>query len=436
MKVDFLASSSKDPDATWASSSRLINWYREPVGDKIVLKSVLGTQALATLPGVFCRAMAVIEGLFYIVHGGGLWRVASTGDATLLGAIDDSEQTSISGNNGKVTIVANGKYYVWDGETLSQPEAGAFSDFGSVSFIGQLTVLTERNGRRVQWSAVADPSTLDGLDFATTESRDDDNLRSLPIAGGLWIFKQQSIERWYQEGTEIRALPGGTIDKGLKAFNLLTPLPDGCFFIGTDNKAYLVRGGQLERASTVPVETSISKENPARVFFYEDEGHEFCVITYPNRPAWVWDIATGEWHERAEGDNLGPWTAAAAVGALGAFYICDNLGNVLLLTRNNMDATGPLVRRAVSATFGSGERFKVNSLQINGRVGSPATVVLRMSRDKGETWGQPRYKSLGAVGEYRTRPIFRGLGQFFDATIELTISDPVDVGLDSAAFVA
>lgn len=438
MKVEFVGQSARDADNAWANSSRLLNLYREPVGDdRTVLKGVLGTEAFAVVTGATCRAAEAIAGTMYVAQGGRLWSVSSAGVATNLGAINDSAETSISGNNGKVTVTAGGAYYVWDGSTLTTPTAGAFSDFGSVTFFGQLTVLTERGGRRVQWSNVAEPTTLDGLNFATTESRDDDNLRVLPIAGGLWFFKEKSIERWYQNGADIAAVPGGTIETGLKAYNLLTALPNGAFFIGQDGKAYLVQGGQMQPVSTVAIETSIKSETPARCFYYQDEGHEFCVIQFAGRPAWVFDVSTGSWHERAEGTDLGAWTAEACVGAYGAFFACTPSG-IYKLTRNSVDVSGPLVRRAVGKTFQSGERFKVNQLRFFGKVGTAASAVtleLRMSRDDGNTWTLPKDRSMGALGEYGTEIVFRALGQFRQATAEVTITNPYDVTLDAVAFV-
>lgn len=437
MKIEFVGQSARDSDSTWSNSSRLLNFYREPVGDsKIILKSVLGTEAFATVTGATCRAAEAVAGNLYVAQGSRLWRVTPAGVVTDLGPIADGP-TTISSNNGQVTVTAGGNYYLWDGSTLSEPTAGAFSEFGSVTFLGQLTVLTELNGRRVQWSDVADPDTLDGLNFATTETRDDNNLRALPIAGGIWFFKEQSIERWYQDGSDLAAVPGGTIDTGLAGVDLITSLPDGAFFVGRDGKVYLVRGGQMQPVSTVPVETSVAYEDPLRCFYYQDEGHEICVIQFADRPSWCFDISTREWHERTEGNNLDQWTAQTCVQFNGGFYAFAPQG-IYRLTRNNVDATGPLIRRAVGRTFGGEGRFKINLLKFNATVGRsevPVLMELRMSRDEGNTWGLPIIRDLGALGGYGREITYRQLGQYRQATAEVTISNAREVTLDSVAFV-
>jgi len=62
-------------------------------------------------------------------------------------------------------------------------------------------------------------------------------------------------------------------------------------------------------------------------------------------------------------------------------------------------------------------------------------VMLRVSDDHGETWGQPKMRSLGALGHYGTQIVYRNLGQFRSCTVELSGSSPVDAPIDATAFV-
>jgi hypothetical protein len=58
-------------------------------------------------------------------------------------------------------------------------------------------------------------------------------------------------------------------------------------------------------------------------------------------------------------------------------------------------------------------------------VTNPSTpqVVLRFSDDGGHTWSNEKYSTLGRVGEYLKRVIFRRLGTSRDRVYELTYSD-------------
>ena len=436
---DFFGQSQQDSDNIQANTARLFNCYLSDAGDgKAVMKSCLGMATFATLTGIACRAMERVDGIIYAVHGGRLWRVSQAGAATNLGAIADSAETTISGNNGKVTICAGGRYYVWDGATLTEPTTGAFANFGSVTFLGQLTVLTEANGRRVQWSEVADPETLNGLSFATTETRDDDNVRAMVFGSELWIFKTRSIERWAQDGAGLYAIPGAVMGRGIKAFGLLTEMDEGGFFIGSDNRAYIVgQGGAMQVVSNAAVQTSIKQDDPQTCFYYQDEGAEFCVITFLNRPAWCFDMSIGAWHERGEAE-YGAWTATQAVSAYNNFYVGTTLGAVNILRRNNVDTTGPMIRRAVGRTLDSnGQDFTVSLLQIRGRAGftSNPTMMLRVSRDRGATWGAPREVSMGAIGQTDARAIWRMLGRGEYFTPEISMSDPRECPIETVAMI-
>lgn len=452
MLLEFVGQSSRDADFIAASPERLVNLYPEPLPEggraRFQLKSVLGAEEWVSLPGVFIRAIeaigytdsGAIRSALYAVIGGKLYEISQAGGYTEIGAVADDEMTTLAGHDGALTAVAGGTYYLWDGASLTQPTAGAFSDFGSVEFLGGYTILTQRGGRMFQWSALADPSDLPGLNFATAEARDDALLRAIAVSGNLWLFKTSSIEIWARTGLAneeaFAMMPGGVIERGLAGFNLVTKVPDGAFFVGSDGKAYITAGAQLRPVSTPAVETAIQQGTPTHCFYYTDEGHEFCVVRFRDRPAWVFDIATGLWHERATG--TGAWRATGAVKAYGAWRAGDDLGRVATLGRLNRDVNEPLVREATSRTLYAGPRFRVPSVEFYGRVGRsaltrPAKMMVRFSRDGGLTWGAEREVSMGRQGHYEQRMVLRSVGQCRSLTARVRITDPADLTLLSVA---
>jgi hypothetical protein len=64
--------------------------------------------------------------------------------------------------------------------------------------------------------------------------------------------------------------------------------------------------------------------------------------------------------------------------------------------------------------------------------GADPQIMLRLSRDGGETWGAPVSMAAGRQGEYQTRAIARRLGQARDTVFEVTVSDPVSWALVQA----
>lgn len=438
--LEFVGQSAQDSDAIFAQTSRLVNLYREPVvaagQSQFVLKSVLGMVSLADTGQLLARCMTTMSGNLFAVVNDKLFEVAPAGSLFNRGDVIVGEECSIASNNGTVTVAGEGRYYIWDGSSISQPTAGEFSDFGSVTFLGNYTFLTQRNGRKFCWSDLADASTLPALNFATAEGRDGDLIRAVNINGNLWLFKAESHEIWAltgQSGAEaVSRLGGGVRDIGLKAYNLITLLDGGGFFVGDDGICYLVSGASLQPVSIPAVETAIGAETPKSCFYYEDEGHKICVVRFRNRPAWCYDLSTGEWHERAEGTNLDGWTATSSALLGGSWVVGTENGGINTLSRVNADLGLAMRRTAVSRTlYLEGQRFGVSALEFRGRfgradLGRDAECFIRVSRDNGLTWGQPISRSLGDLGEYGKRLIYRRLGSGRQFTVEWNMADASD----------
>lgn len=468
--VEWIGSTREDSDAGQLSPARLVNLYREPIGDgKFSLKSVLGMNRMTGLAPSISQAMDVVGNSVYAVSGGDVYRISGRSAENLFSA-SPRGQASISGNNGSVIVVAGGDYYHWDGATRTRPTTATIDQPGSVDFIGQRTILTELNGRLIQWSAVADGTSFDGLDFATAEARDDNILRGAVINNIYWVFGETSIEQWALTGGTnfIAPLPGRVVDIGLESFELFTKVPNGAFFVGNDGIAYFTDGSSMSPVSSRAVETSIEQNNPTHCFYYQDEGHKFCVIRFEDRPAWVYDLSAGEWHERAQGTDLGPWQVRHGMYHDGSSYVIAGAGDVCILRRTNTDFGSTLLRLGISGSLGNdGNRFSVDALRFipvtgRGRLGGTgisgsgqtgaagdgmsqaisvgkevavrdASISLRTSRDFGETWGNRRSRSIGGLGNYYTRVNFRMLGQFRQFTAEITMSDPVEAPLSTLA---
>lgn len=440
MIIDFVGASRQDSDNIAASPSRLINLYREQVGDRFVLKGVPGQVLFSDIDDVLGRAVGEVGGNLYAVTGSALYSVGMGGLASNLGAVADDVDTFISGYASNVLISAGGNYYVYDGGSLSTITGGAFSDIGSVAFVGGYAVLTERNGSRFQWSDLQDPTTLNPLYFATAEGVDDILLRAMELNGNLYLFGTETTEVWYNAGgsgaTAFIRAAGGLINKGLLSAGLVTSFGDGMFMVANDGIVYLFSGSGLSPVSTAGVETAIAEETPTRCFYYEDEGHKFMVLRFANRPAWVFDVRTGEWHERATGLGIDAWDVVDAVKAYGGWKAIDINAQVVSLTgETDLDQT--IIKRAVSKTFeGGGERFRASRIIARARsgfhsLGRDMNLIARFSGDRGVTWGPQKSRSLGDTGEYSGRAVWRSQGLFRTLTMELTLGDSTDAPIYS-----
>ena len=413
-KLEFVGQSARDSDNVAAAPSRLLNCYREPTAEgRYVLKPVLGLDQFTDLGGVFVRAMETVDGKLFAACGGDLFEILADGTSLNRGTIGDGF-TTIAGNNGVVTVTVDGLYWVWDGMTLAQPATGAFSSFGAVEYFGNYTILTELDGRRWQWSDIADATNLPGLNFSTADGKDDNLLRPFVIGGRLYLWKETSHEVWYLTGeagaNAFERQVGGVQDVGLKSAGLIVRIPGAAFLVGDDNRAYLA-GGPLQPVSTTAVETAITQGSPTACITYEDEGHTFCAIIFSDRPAWVFDIATGEWHERAEGIGNISWSVAATAKWVGVWYAGRDDGLVFTI-EGSTDGSAPITKEAVSRTLEFDDRRIVRDVELFPRRGiETGGITLSVSRD-GVTWGSEKQRDVGPLGDMEHRVNWRNLGMF------------------------
>ena len=64
--------------------------------------------------------------------------------------------------------------------------------------------------------------------------------------------------------------------------------------------------------------------------------------------------------------------------------------------------------------------------------GSDPQVMMQYSDDGGKTWSHEKWRSIGSIGRYKHRSIWRRLGQFRSRIFRWVIADPVKVVVLSA----
>ena len=64
--------------------------------------------------------------------------------------------------------------------------------------------------------------------------------------------------------------------------------------------------------------------------------------------------------------------------------------------------------------------------------GNNPQAMLRWSNDGGSTWSNEHWVSIGKIGKYKNRAIWRRLGQSRDRIFEVVVSDPVNFVIVSA----
>lgn len=473
-RVEFAGQSVRDNATTGANPTRLVNLYREPTGDGYVLRSVPGMAAWADLGTPLMRDLQVVGASLYAAAGGRLWKIRKSGSVIDCGAIGNETETNISSNGGAVLVASGGVLRVYQDATLTETAVAPFSDIGSVAYCGNYSIVTELHGKRLAWSDLADPTTWPGLNFATAGIVDEDIVRAIVLSDVVFIFGATSCERWSVTGqadaNAFARINGGNIDIGLPYYACIARFPGGFGFVGSNGTVNLWLG-DIVAIGTPAVNAAIAANTPRSMLYYEARGHGFLALTFTDRPAWVYDMATKEWHERAEEQN-DPWSARASAFFDGAWRVGSDLGAVARLSPYCEDLGAPLIRRVVGRRFrmdkpgtlalveafprkgtddesvadlglymasGDGEAMFERELGpvllAPGWDSGPAKIGLRVSGDGGKTFSHLRLRDVGERGDYANRVTWRALGWHRSVTVEFSLSSIFDVPLEAAAVV-
>lgn len=440
--ITFAGQSARDASSPASQTARLLNLWREPVpsGGKTqhLLRAAQGMEQLAALPGVFAKDLFEVDGAVIALVGNGLSKVSTDG-VLPIGTVASSETGQIGRNGKYVTVVSGGRYYVWNPDTLAltEPAAGPITALASVGYLAGRTLLGEAGGTRFCWSDIGDPYTLNGLNFASAEQRDDKLVRLMVVNGAIMLLGERSTEMWAatgQGGAAAFGLLGGSIvDRGLRAFELVCAVEGGMFLVGNDGLAYLVAGNSWTALSSAAVNTAIKEGDAKACVYWEDRGHKFAAITFGDRPAWVYDFTTGEWWERCEGAG-DPWRATASARFDGGFVVGLDNGSLYRLTNAAQDLGAALFRQATSfPVFNGGKWFTLAKAEFFMGQGFEAQASIMLEIGRGETFGPVRHKAIGGLGEFGKPVVFRALGRHRMAVARLTITDPVDIPIYSDA---
>lgn len=430
----FAAESALHEDQRAMTTERVVNMFAEaaPGRQPVTLRSCPGLEHQKFLRRGRVWAMLSAHGYLYASVSGRLIRWDGT-SAVDLGGISNA-RTTMAANLTEVGIVAGENYYVWDGSALTQVSAGAFTSYGSIDYLDGYFILTQEGGQRFSVTGVNDGKTIDALDFSSAD-RSPDNLRKVLSSNGLlWLFGEETVEAWQNIGAAdfpFSRLPNTIIEKGVRTAEEASVLDNTVFWLSPENRVYRNTEFTPTKISTHAVDVSLEGRS-AVCFPYQYDGHDFFVVRFTNRPAWVYDAATQSWHERATGAQLGPWEVTATAFHQGRWYAGTIDGN-LCMFGGYQDRGQTLRREAISRNVtNGGNRFVVNHVDVRCEAGTGGNAMASFSRDGGRTFSVERQRSLGAVGKYGQRTQWRRLGQSREFAMKLACTDPVDFAIYGA----
>jgi hypothetical protein len=421
-----------------------------------------GLRLLCTLAESPVRGLhRASNGELYAVGGNKLYQISSSWVATELGTLDTTSGAVSMADNGTYVVVVDGT----SGYTF-QMATDTFAEINDANFYpaDQVTFqdgyfLFNKSGTGIFFHTELNDVTFSGTDIATVEGSPDSLIGLISANQNLYLLGSQSTEVFYNTGdaaSTFQRIQGAISSVGCAAAHTIARLDGAVYFLGGDEHGfgivYRMKGYQAERISTAAVEGVIRDLDPttistARAWVYQDGGHSFYCLNLPGAEAtWVYDAATGLWHERCYRDlfDLERHRADCHANAHGEHVVGDyETGALYALDPDTYtDNTTPIVRMRTAPHFSQGLKFiRHNRFQLDMETGvgldgsgngTDPQAILQWSDDGGHTWSNERYADIGAIGQKKTRVVWRRLGSSRDRVYRVTVADPVKVVLIGA----
>jgi len=458
-----------------AADDRMVNMFPEaiPEGGKMpaYLQRAPGLkflQSVGTGPIRGLWAHQTNGSDFYVVSGQEVYKLSSTSATPqLLGAVNGTGPVSIADNGTQIFFACNPDAFIYN-ETLGTFAKVTDPDFPgavTVAYLDGYFVFNQPNSQLLWVTQLLDGTQVDPLDFSSAEGSPDGIVAVIADHRELWVFGTDSTEVWYDAGLAgfpLTRIEGAFNEIGCVAAYSVAKLDNSLFWLGTDARGqgivYRANGYTGARVSTHAVEWQIQQYatmSDAVAYTYQQDGHSFYVLNFPTaNTTWVFDVATQVWHERA-GLTGGVFTRQRANNQCnfgGTIVVGDfENANIYALDLNTFADNGTEQRwlrswRALPTGQNNLKRTAHHSLQLdcetgvglNTGQGSDPQVMLRWSDDGGHTWSSEFWRSMGAIGQYGYRTLWRRLGmttKLRDRVYEISGTDPVRLYIMGAELV-
>ena len=447
-----------------AADNRMVNLFPEIVPEAgkeaAFLNRAPGLNRLATIGAGPIRglwAYSSDDSTAFVVSGTELYKINESYTATLLGTVVGTGPVSLADNGTQLFIAANGPSYIYNNTTnafgqITDPD---FPGAVTVCYLDGYFVFNEPNSQKLWVTALLDGTSIDPLEFASTEGSPDGLIAVAANFREVWAFGTNSIEVWYDSANSdfpLERIQGAFNELGCAAPYSVAKMDNGMFWLGRDRRGqgmvYRANGYTGQRISTHAIEWQIqqySDISDAIAYTYQQDGHSFYVLIFPTGNAtWVYDAATESWHERAGwvNDEFTRHRSNCQMSFNNKIIVGDYVnGNIYAFDLDVYADNGGVQKwlrswRALPTGQNNLKRTAHHSLQLdcetgvglNTGQGADPQVMLRWSDDGGHTWSNEHWSTIGKIGVYQQRVFWRRLGMTLksrDRVYEVSGTDPV-----------
>lgn len=449
------------------SVQRSVNLYpiaSEVAGDKSItaLRGTPGLLAFADTGGGPIRGgISSTSGRSFFVSGQNFVEVFADGTSTVHGTLNTQvNRVSIAENFFQIIVVdgQDGWIFTKDTDTWTQITAIGFPTCSQVSYQDGYFLTFEDNTQKFYISGINDGLSWSSLDFTSVESSPDNLTGIISDNGNVWLVGNRSAEVYQNTGAAdfpFERIPGAIIQTGCAGGFTLQKFDNSIAWLGVDEQGqgivWQAQGYGAVRISTQAIERRIAEADDfsdSYAWVYHERGHVFyCLQIRGLDSTLVYDAATKQWHERS---YTNPITNKDELhrGSCHVFFNQKNLvgdretGLIYDMDLSYYSDNGDEVVRERTAMHIQENKkdvfhasfeldFEPGQGLVTGQ-GEDPQIMMQYSDDGGFTWSNELWTTMGKIGKYKTRAIWRKLGVARDRVYRVKVSDPVFLQINEA----
>ena len=458
-----------------------------------VAATLMNSSATTSITGVLTTGVTygnlATTGTVYLgqtIQGAGV--PVNTMVIAILNPISGVNQYTVSTN----TAVSSETMYALNFTVIPNND-GAFSGGTTVDIVDNYFVYSRPSSQQFGASDALSPVSQQ-LSFASKDGSPDQLVALIVDHREVYLMGEASSEVWVDVGAfpfPFQRVPGTSTQHGIAAQFSVARLGDSFAYVSRNGRGQgqimQMQGYKPTRISTHAVEYSLVNQyiDDAIAWTYQLEGHEVYVVSFPTiNITWAYDMASGMWHKWLYSNTDGTYSrhrGNCEAQFQGMVLVGDYAnGKIYELDKSVYTDDGVNTRRLRRAPHlvSDFQRQYFEEFQIQFQpgvgttglsvspfiyIGTPyilyptATLIipptqtvvigvatlsnqtttlpqamLRWSDDGGSTWSKEHWTTIGALGKYQNRAIWRRLGQARDRVFEVVVSDPVKAVIISA----
>ena len=440
-----------------SSEDRLNCFYEVKQNDErttVIVRGMPGNYRWLTLPTTPVQALRTVGNVLYAATVSRLYSITMAGVVTELGLINGINGVVLSDNYIQLFIATGVTGYVYNISTAvltAVTDVHYPQDAKTVTFLSGRFIV-EKPGTREFYESAA----LDGLNwtylgtlpiYGTKEQYSDTLVAVENLNGILVLFGTSTMEFWQDAGLSpqpFQLISGTTQVIGLISTVSLATVGASLLFLGStaqgSRAVYSLNGYTPKRVSTSEVEdiiNTIAETNDISMMAaiaYSAHGHDFYQLTLNGVVTLTYDATIGLWGHRTSGTT---WTyhhaeRGAAFNNNVVFFGFQDGDLYIMDEFTYTDTYGPSVNQVTTKHIrNGGDEFAITELALimdTGVVPQSASynITMEVSKDGGRTYGSPRMRTVGLIGQYATpRVKWDRLGSSRDFVLRFTMTDPI-----------